>query len=304
MTGRHEGPGSDPRDPRDPHDVGGEAAGPGRPGGSARDREHEDFEQLAAGYALSALEPEDEVRFLAHLPACAACERDLLTHLETAAALAAEAPDVEVPDGLVLELRRAVEAESPDAFAAPPAPRSADAGPASQRPADVLPLRRPSPRSRALLAAAAAVVLLVVGLSGTTLVLSQEARTQLARGERLQEAVSVLAQQGGRSVPLHDDQEQVAAVALLHDDAVSLVVDGLAPTAEGTSYVLWALSPYGGKHPVGVFHVRGEGVEVLRDLPLRDGTGDVAGLAVTLEQGDTAPAAPRGVPLAVGTVEA
>ena len=40
-----------------------------------RPDQHERFEELAAGHALGALEPEDEQAFLAHVPACARCER-------------------------------------------------------------------------------------------------------------------------------------------------------------------------------------------------------------------------------------
>lgn len=268
-----------------------------------RREEHALFEQLAAGHALGALEPEDEGLFLLHLPACAACQRDLATHTDTAAALAGAAPAVDLPQGLADRLRAAVEAESPGAFAAPdPVPHGTAPEPP---PAPVVPLasrRAAGTRPRALLAAAAAVAVLVTGLSGTALVLDREARTQLARGERLEDAVAALAEDGGVSVPLRTRDQQVAAVAQLHDGTVSLVVAGLETNAPGTSYVLWALSPYGGKSPVGVFDVRGDGVEVLRDLPLA--ASDVEGFAVTAEEGDAAPDSPGSVPLAVGTVDA
>jgi hypothetical protein len=85
------------------------------------------------------------------------------------------------------------------------------------------------------------------------------------------------------------------------------VVGDLPPSGDGSSYVLWSLSRFGDKRAVGVFDVRGDGVEVLRDLPLGAGARDVAGFAVTAEPvdpGDTAPAAPGSAPLVVGLLEA
>ena len=61
-----------------------------------RQNPHERFAELAAGYALSALEPEDEQLFLAHLPGCASCGRDLTEHRGTLAHLA-YAPEVVGP---------------------------------------------------------------------------------------------------------------------------------------------------------------------------------------------------------------
>jgi len=54
---------------------------------TVRDDTHALYDQLAVGHALSALEPEDEQAFLAHLPGCAACERALAEHTETLAHL-------------------------------------------------------------------------------------------------------------------------------------------------------------------------------------------------------------------------
>ena len=58
---------------------------------------HDRFDELAVGHALSALEPEDEVVFLAHLPGCASCERALADHRETLGHLAYAAADEEPP---------------------------------------------------------------------------------------------------------------------------------------------------------------------------------------------------------------
>jgi anti-sigma-K factor RskA len=56
---------------------------------------HGPFEELAAGYALDALEPADEQRFLRHAQRCPACTQALVDYREVAAALADTAPPAE-----------------------------------------------------------------------------------------------------------------------------------------------------------------------------------------------------------------
>jgi hypothetical protein len=57
--------------------------------------DHGPFEELAAGYALDALEPADEQRYLDHARQCPACTRALADFREVAAALAETAPRAE-----------------------------------------------------------------------------------------------------------------------------------------------------------------------------------------------------------------
>ncbi len=64
------------------------------------------FEELAAGHALHALEPEDEQLFRTHLSGCARCERALDEHAAALAQLA-YAPDAAEPPPSLLEGIRA-----------------------------------------------------------------------------------------------------------------------------------------------------------------------------------------------------
>ena len=59
--------------------------------GTPRRGDHEGFDELAVGWALHALEPEDETLFAAHLAGCTRCAQ---TVAETAAVLAAMADDL------------------------------------------------------------------------------------------------------------------------------------------------------------------------------------------------------------------
>jgi Anti-sigma-K factor rskA len=252
---------------------------------------HEAYEELAAGHALDALEPEDEQRFLRHLAGCALCERELALHRDTAAQLAYGAGQVDVPEGLAARLRAAVAAESGvHVFA------GGGSAPVS------LAAARTRRRSRLAVLASAAAAVLVVGLVGSNVALRQDRVQQTASSDRLAEAVATLGEPG-RNVPLLDDAQHVAAVAVVQDDSVSLVVEGLAANDPGTTYVLWERGRFGGVQALATFDVRGEGVQVMRDMPLQHGVDGAAAFAITHEKGERAPERPLVAPLASGTVE-
>jgi anti-sigma factor RsiW len=108
---------------------------------------HHVYEELAAGYALDALDPSDEASFVTHLGGCARCAADLVHHRVLAA-----------------DLALAVDAVDPTPF-----PKHLFRGP-QDVPAPVLDLgevRARRDRARLLTAAAAAVVLAAaVGSAG------------------------------------------------------------------------------------------------------------------------------------------
>lgn len=259
---------------------------------------HQLYEELAAGHALHALEPQDEELFRLHLLGCGRCERELDLHRETAAHLAYGAGNDVLPDGLFDRIRGAVVAHSgEDVFAVSveqPARPVASLATARRR--------RAFPRPAVLVSAAAAVAL-VLGLVGSNVALRQDRVDQLASSDRLTEAVRTLKEGPGRSVPLLDGQRRVAAVAVVQGDEVSLVVEGLAANAPDSTYVLWEQSRFGGLQAIGTFDVRDDGVEVVEDLPLAYGRDGVAAFAITRERGRTPPSRPLTAPLASGAVE-
>jgi Anti-sigma-K factor rskA len=269
---------------------------------------HEAYEQLAVGHALNALEPEDEERFLAHLAACAACERAVDEHLETLSHLAYAAEAPEPPPELLAGIRAGVLASGrPVAF---PDSASADevaplrlaaqraGGSGSPRPA-VGGLRRRLP----MLAAAAAVVVALVGLAGWNASLRNDQVTRNAQSDRLASAVSTLVGSGSRSVPLQDADHHVLAVAVIKGRAVSLVTNGVPVTDTKARYILWREDARGDLHSVGAFDVSNPGVDVVRDLPLPVDTAEVRYLLVTREpRGKGLPAQPSSRPMAFGHV--
>lgn len=252
---------------------------------------HERYEELAAGYALVALEPGDEQAFLAHLPSCAACERAVAQHLETAAHMA-YAPDApELPPSVLAGIRAGVQgsgrASPPRPAPELPAPTSLDSARARRQAGRL-------PRGWVGVAAAAALVL-SLGIWNASLRNGQSEAER--RADRLAAAVQLLE---GEEVPLRDEAGRPVAYAVVRDDrTVSLVVDGLAPNdASESTYVLWQTGDTGTR-PVGAFDVTGN-IDVVHDLPLVTSLQGWTAFAVTREPGRTAPKAPGSLPIANG----
>src|SRR3954462_11423819 len=70
--------------------------------------DHTFYDELAVGWALHALEPEDEDVFAAHLPGCDRCARTVAETSEVMAAMAADLPPAEPPTQLGDRLSAAV----------------------------------------------------------------------------------------------------------------------------------------------------------------------------------------------------
>ena len=252
------------------------------PGG--RPLSHERFAELAVGHALTALEPEDEQLFLAHLPSCAPCQREVDRHAETLGHLAYAAEPAEPPASLFAGIRAGVVASGRSISRATPR-------------ADVVSLadRRRRPSARAVRRSAAwtgvaAAAVLVASLGVANHALQRDRAVEAAWGQRLATTVQLLEHAGSRSVPLATAGRSVQAVAVVDGDNVSLVVDGLAPNDRRTStYVLWEKSAFGDVRPVGTFDVVHTGVDVVRGMRLHPGSGAVQSLLVTHEPSRTAP---------------
>lgn len=265
---------------------------------------HARYEELVAGYALAALEPEDEQVLLAHLPACAACERELAAYTETLASLSASADDPAPPPALWEAIRREVEATSPGAFgSAGPTPSPVPAQAEQPAPVDLSAARaRREERSRlrrpATWASVAAALVLVVG--GFSVV--QGLRGD-SRADQLAAAVRAVETGPARTVPLKDAEGRVTAVAVVQADGMSLIVDGLARNDTADSvYVLWGQRGAGAAQAVATFDVTEDGrLDVVRDLPLPDVDGALPELLVlTKEPGRTPPAVTQQRALATG----
>lgn len=256
---------------------------------------HARFEELAAGHALRALEPEDEQLFVAHLVGCARCERDLAEHEATLTHLAYAPDAAEPPPGLLDGIRAGVLTSGRDAsFPDPVSPVSLED---ARRRRDASRVRR-----AATWIGVAAAAALVVSLGAWNSSLRQERSEQVAWSDRLASAVGQLRDPSTDAVPLEGEDGEVVAVALVRGSDMSLVVDGLPVNQDGTTYVLWGESRYGDRRAVGAFDVRESGLDVLEGMQLQASVSDVTRFMVTREKGDAAPPIPTLPVLASGDV--
>lgn len=232
---------------------------------------HERWDELAAGYALHALEPQEEQEFTAHLDGCDLCPQLLAEHELVAAQLGA------------------IES-TPDADDAPPswaAMRSAIVGTDTLEVVSLATRRRTSPR---LLAAAAAVIV----VAGVAVVTWQSTRTTSSPATT---AIAACRQTAGcRVIQLRaSDGAERAVVAVMPGSAHVVPVSMRAP-ARDRMYVLWQLRRSGG--PMAVTSFRDVHHGATSTLPVA--YADTAAFAVSVEPAGPLPAAPTQV-VAVGS---
>lgn len=250
---------------------------------------HDEVVELAAAYALGALDGEERTRFEALLAAgdvdARATLRDFESTVATLAAETAESPPPAVKSALMARID-SEERSRGNVTRVLSMPRSA-------------PPRRSLWTVVAVGAIAAGVAAIAVGLAVSTVYdrrigqLAQEQaqlREELARQESLvtifqDPATQVAALSGLAPAP------EAKARLLWHATAGGLLVaQGLPPAPAGKAYELWAITGTGAPVPAGVFAVDARGVGSLRVAPLRSGAPPDT-FAVTLEPADgvTAP---------------
>ena len=219
--------------------------------------DHEIFDELAVGWALHALEPEDEAVFAVHLPGCDRCAATVAETTELMGAMARDLPPAEPSDDLRARLRAAVEtAEQVPAPAAPTAPseppRELAPAPAA-RPADRPGWRRALPGS---LVAAAVATIVGLGLWNVFLTSSQERLQETVAAQ--EEVMAALLTPGQATVaPLQqiEGERRTVATVVVRGDELQVVTNGLSVNdADETSYVVWGLGE-GAPVPLGTFDV-------------------------------------------------
>ena len=273
-----------------------------------RPESHARYEELAAGMALHALEPEDEQDFLAHLSGCALCERALGEHEAVLTELAYAPDSVEPPPSLLEGIRAGVRASGRPVSFPGDQPRTASPSQAPmteavQEPASLDAARhrreRRTGRAASWLGAAAAAALVVsLGVWGTEL---REQRDDQARlSAQLASTLERLGDPSTETVRLQSDSGAVVAVALVSEDRAELVLDGLPVNDQDAEYVLWGEAPDGSVRAVAAFEVTGTDLAVQRGIELDRGTQRL--LVTQEEQSDSLPAVPTLPVLAVGQV--
>jgi anti-sigma factor RsiW len=280
-----------------------------------RDGDHETWDELAVGWAMHALEPEDEAIFARHLPDCARCDRTVAETSEVMVSLAGDLPPAEPSEELRQRLRAAVDSTEQIHRPALPMDQPDDLPeslPAPEHRPPSLPLRsrpgngagaRAVGRARdplwrrrlpqALVAAAAAVIL---GLGAWNVVLSSSREDAQATSAQEQQMINDLLTPGQATIaPVSGDNGQVVATVVARHSQVQVVSWGLPENDSRThTYVVWGMKG-GAPVALGTFDVVSSQMD-LRTVgsPLADSDGFNA-FAVSLEPGHTAPPAPTDV---------
>lgn len=256
--------------------------------GGATGHGSEEWAELVVGRALDALEPGDDARLEAHLPACADCRTLLAEMAHVAASLAYAADEVEPP----AELLERIQAALPARHATPEgdAMRTDDLADRRVRRRAAGRAHRPSRRltlGAAGLSAAAALAL--VGVYTANLHDQRDrARTSLAVEASV---ISTLQRGSAYSVPLISGGPATGAV-VVSGHTIDLVTDGLDKNDASTSqYVLWAATPGRTIQPIRGFDVSSDGLHVVRaTVPATMQTPTT--FAVSEERGRTLPIIP------------
>jgi len=253
--------------------------------------DHQRYDELAVGWALHALEPDDEAEFARHLPGCVRCAETVRETTEVMGAMAADLPAAEPSDALRGRLRAAVEATEqvhrPVEAAVPPAPVVSGV---------------PRPRRRILplaLVAAAVAAVLALGIWNVGL---RSDRAELASTvAEQQDVVDALLAPGRATVaPLGDDGRPVATV-VARDDELQVVTHGLAANDSADStYVVWGLGQ-GSPRALGTFDVDGSQMALRTVGSGLTGLDGFAMYGISIEPGREAPSEPTEV-VATGQV--
>jgi Anti-sigma-K factor rskA len=267
--------------------------------------EHERFDELAAGYALHALEPAEEAELLMHAEKCGRCQQTLADYAEVAASMADLARSAEPSPLLAARIMDAATASRPprdqQAGTDSPATRDQDGGAAGSGPAGPVPGgrvisldRRRARLTKIAAAAAAAIVLAAGGIWGGLTATSSPSQGPLAECSQDHQCSEVtLTDASGH---------RAAAKVIVRAGSVWLVPAGLpADNSARHIYVLWQITGAHTPLAVGSFDIqRGHGGP-MRIGGLPAAYGSTWAFAVSLERGRTIPARPSH-PVALGQV--
>ncbi|MFT7837698.1 anti-sigma factor [Saccharothrix sp. BKS2] len=247
-------------------------------------------EELAVGFAMHALEPDEEARLRDHLPGCARCREAIRATEEVTAALGASVPQLDPPPRLRARLMAAVEQEPQES-----GPR------AVAEPVVLETRRRRGGTWRRVLAAAAGVAVLAAGgVAGVRLDrLGDEVAAQGERADRLEGALRLAADPSASRAVLRTGSGEEVAVLLSADDGAAVVPTRLSTNDREHTYVVWGTSTDPAA-PLAVFDVTSDGSVV----GLAGWSSDAhrhTGFAISLEPGRAMPAEPTDV-VAAGQV--
>jgi len=270
---------------------------------------HQVFDELAVGWALHALEPEDEAVFVAHLPGCARCAETVAATREAMAAMATDLPSAEPSEELRHRLRAAVadaeQVRRPVSPVPSPAGRpepeaeavrpdvARDPGPVRQLRADP---QRPAWRRALPAALVAAAFATILGLGVWSVFLTSERNEAVTAAAEQAAIVDALLQPGQAAIaPVADLEGRTVATVVARDDRIQVVADGLPANDRSASvYVVWGMGEEG-PDPIGTFDVVNDRMDLRPVGSDQAGLDDYNAYAISIEPGRQAPSVPTDV---------
>jgi anti-sigma-K factor RskA len=247
--------------------------------------------EQAVGWALHALEPDEEIAVALHLPECPSCRAAVHETEEVVAGLGFAAEQVEPPAGLRAAIMNAA-VETPQNV--PVRTRPAEPEPvavrAQQRPAEP----PPSWMTRRRLVAASVALVAVVAVGGLAVRTVQLEQMRTQQAQSISELVGTLAPSGSRHAVLAAGDGAAMGAVVLDNGVRKLVTVGMPPNTASTTYVLWGIDGRSAPVALGTFDVTSTDAHVQSVGSMGQNDGYTA-YAVSLEKGRAAPPAPSTV---------
>jgi len=211
---------------------------------------HSELEELAAGYVLGALEPDDEHAFQRHLEGCPTCQGNVRELEAVVGELAYSAPPADPPDTVWAGIRRQIKPEARRGAGPGPAATAAGQGGAAPGVPGTVPAPGTAGAGRGLRLlpglAAAAAILLVVVLSLWNLNLRDENAVYRDRVAALERATQLANDPTANLVFLRNTSgappgAQATVIASTREDRGVLLIENLPPLQRGRVYELWGI---------------------------------------------------------------
>lgn len=261
----------------------------------------ETVRDLAPLFVSGALAPDEMAAVREHLAGCADAHVELLELGEAATALLETVEPVMPPVGLKGRLLAAAQADLdegrhpatqavlPVAAVAPVVPPAPAILPAP------ISLDRERARRRPRLAwlAAAAALIVAIGLGGLNLGLQRDLSAERAYRDGVTQALDLASKPGSLTALLASDNGTVSGLGVVGSDGtVRLAMRGLAGTTGAQVYTAWEIGGDGKPIPIGEFTVGSDGFAVASASAPGAASGAVLALTLEPSRGATAPTLP------------
>jgi hypothetical protein len=270
---------------------------------------HEDFQALAAGYGLHALEPDEEQRLALHLLGCVSCSRFVADTATIGAAFAGMLEPIPPPAGLRARILAAAAAEQIESVAkAEPATASPgldrrwvepDPPQRSSRSAHGTPTRggfhQMSRWFRSRITVGVMAALVGVGVAVPVTLAAADPHTTSNASSTL---AQLLLNPQAREITMRGTAQNAVAKAVLTEHGMYLIAAGLAVNNPSDStYVMWVVDKQGHPHPVATFDVHNATTPQLTAATRPLNRAKIRQLVVSYEPGRKAPARPSKIEL-------